>query len=1028
MRAGETSPIGLSCFPEVHENKQITFPQLSRLFSYSKKVKVLEGTCLPQGPSREMGDTRTHATVKSRSWEAFPAVGFSFLVRWTMVRWTLLVLLGLSSLTFAQNQNASLAGTVADPFEAVVPNARLTLQGPGGSTRTATSDGLGKYTFSGVPAGEYQLKVSAEGFTDYGVSQLRLTPGETLTHNIHLSISTVKAQIEVQADANEVSVEPSSNADALVLSGQDLETLSDNPEDLAQDLQALAGPAAGDEGGEVYVDGFSGGDMPPKSSIKEVRINQNPFSAEYDRPGRGRIEIITKPGSDRFRGNLRFDFGDSALNSRNPFVAQKADFRRKRWDGAFGGPLGKKTSFFVSLERGDTAESSAINALVLDPSLNVTPLQQTVPTPDARTHFSIRIDRQFGMNHTLTGRYIFERETQDNSGLDSFSLPSTAYNEVTRENILRLTETAILNPSTVNEARFQYRREYDGNTPLSSDPTIQVQQAFSSGGASQGTSNTTENQFEFTDMVSLTRAQHLIKVGGRIRYSGKGDFSTQNFNGQFTFASLDAYQITEQGLANGLTADQIAALGGGPIQFTMATGDPLTSVGQTDLGLFFQDDWKIRPQLTLSSGLRYEVQTNISDLRDFAPRVGIAWAPFGQNRKHPTVIRGGFGIFYTRVNQDFTLQALSLNGVRQQQFVVPDPTFYPSIPSVSQLAGSVAEQAIRQVAPNVDSPYILQSSVTLEQQLPRRSTLTLSYVNTRGNHRLRSRNINAPLPGTYDPNVPDSGVRPLPGGNVYQYESTASYRQNQLVARVNSRFSNRVSLFGFYVLGKAMDDAEGPGNYFPANQYDLADEWSPAGFDVRHRAVLGGSIRLPHDVSFNPFMLTNSGQPFNITIGRDINGDSLFTDRPAFATDLSRPSVVQTAYGVFDTDPLPGQTIIPRNYGRGPGQFTMNLRASKTFNIGHRGPGSSVSAQPFQGRGGPGGRERDRGGRGGAENTLYSFTFSVTARNLLNNVNLAQPIGNLSSSRFGESVAIRNGRGSSESANRMVYLQMRVSF
>jgi hypothetical protein len=176
--------------------------------------------------------------------------------------------------------------------------------------------------------------------------------------------------------------------------------------------------------------------------------------------------------------------------------------------------------------------------------------------------------------------------------------------------------------------------------------------------------------------------------------------------------------------------------------------------------------------------------------------------------------------------------------------------------------------------------------------------------------------------------------------------------------------------------------------------------------------------------------MMSSGSPFNIVIGRDVNGDSLFNDRPAFATDLSRPSVVQTAYGTFDTDPLPGQTIIPRNLGRGPGQFTVNLRVSKRFNFGVRGPNATADAQPFQrgGRGFPGGGGGRGGNRAGSGESLYSITFSLSARNLLNSVNLAQPIGNLSSSRFGESVAIRGGRGGSAAGNRMLQVQMRVSF
>ncbi|MGE0406639.1 MAG: TonB-dependent receptor, partial [Candidatus Korobacteraceae bacterium] len=866
-----------------------------------------------------------------------------------LVRGTIVLLLFLSSgfLLSAQTRPGTLTGTVADQVDAVIPNAQLTIRGSRGFSRSATSDGLGRFTFTGLPAGAYTLSVTAEGFADYTNADVRIAAGQTLTRNVSLAITTVQSQIDVAADANEVSVEASSNADALVLTDADLATLSDNPDDLMEDLQALAGPGAGEDGGEILVDGFSGGEPPPKSSIREVRVNQNPFSAEYERPGRGRVEILTKPGTDRFRGNMRFDFGDAVLNSRNPFVDQKPDFRRKSWDGSLGGPLTAKTSFFVNLSREDVAENSVINALILDPSLNVTTFQQTVPNPNDETEFNVRIDHQLGANHTLIGRYELDRESQENSGLGTFSLPTRAYNQEMREHALRLTETAILSPSSVNEVRFQYWRTYSANLAANEDPTIEVQQAFSSGGAAVGLSNSKQNQFELTNILSHNRGQHLMRMGGRVRQVSIADRSMQNFNGRFTFSSLEAYRITQQGLQDGWTPEQIAAAGGGPIQFTMTAGNPLASVSQTDVGVFFQDDWKVHPQFTLSTGLRYENQTNISSLSNFAPRIGVAWAPGGRDRKQPTVIRGGFGIFYNRVGQNLTLQALRLNGVRQQQFVVTSPLFYPNIPSVDQLAGNVLEQAVRVVDPSVGAPYNLQTSISLERQLPKRTTLSLSYVNTQGYRRLRSRNINAPLAGTYDPMQPDSGVRPLEGGNVYSYESTGSFQQNQLVVRVNARPSSRFDVFGFYSLGKASSDTDSAGT-FPASPYDISSEFGRAGFDVRHRGTIGGSLRVPGDVSLNPFVTMNSGSPFNIVIGRDVNGDSLFTDRPAFATDLSRPSVMHTAYGVFDTDPIPGQTFIPRNWGEGPGQFMVNMRVSKTFNFGAREPRTTASTQPFQ--------------------------------------------------------------------------------
>jgi hypothetical protein len=274
----------------------------------------------------------------------------------------------------AQVKTGTITGVIADQSGAVIPDIQIALFGPGNLNQTATSDGQGRYTFEGLPPGEYRLQITAEGFAASEAIGLKIASGAVLAHNVELVVAATSQEVTV-ADTMQLDVESSNNASALVLKGSDLSALSDDPDDLAEDLQALAGPSAGPNGGEIFVDGFSGGKLPPKSAIREVRVNHNPFSAEYDRLGFGRIEILTKPGADRLRGEAMFNFGDSLFNSRNPFVPDKPDYQRRMIEGNVGGPITRRSSFFLEAERRDIGETSVINALVLDPSFNITPFR-----------------------------------------------------------------------------------------------------------------------------------------------------------------------------------------------------------------------------------------------------------------------------------------------------------------------------------------------------------------------------------------------------------------------------------------------------------------------------------------------------------------------------------------------------------------------------------------------------------------------------------------------------------------------------
>jgi hypothetical protein len=938
----------------------------------------------------------------------------------------------LSAAVFGQSNNGTVRGRVVDIAGAVIVGATVTASGANNAERTVQTDQAGEFSLNLAP-GSYTVRVSSTGFEQYENTSVEIVSGRGTSLDVTLNVAQTQAEVTIGEDAP-VNTEPESNASALVLRESDIEALPDNPEELDAALRALAGPGAGPNGGEIFIDGFSGGSLPPRDTIREIRINQNPFSSEYDRLGLGRIEILTKPGTDKFRGEAEFEFEDESLNSRNPFASNRAPFQVRTIEGNLGGPIIKKrASFFFDIEYSDTANNSLINALILDPNLNIVPFQMAVLAPSKDFEFSPRIDYQINENNTLVGRYEYSRSNSDNAGLGGFDLLSRAFTTRGSEHSFRLTETSVIKGSVINETRFQYIRRRDAEESENNSPTIRVLDAFTGGGANVGFGFSNEDRLELQNYTSFVRGKHALKTGVRLRNFSLSNASPGNFAGTFTFTSLEQYRNTIQN-ANGAF----------PTQFSIAGGNPEASVKQTDVGLFLQDDWRVNPALTLSFGLRYEAQTNISSNLNLAPRFGFAYAPGANGQNRPkTVFRGGFGIFYERFSENLTLQAIRFNGINQQQFVVTDPlildqiVFSPNgdvsnVPTVQSLTSFAQRQSTRVVAPDLQSPYTRQLALSVERQLPFKTTVSATFVSAQTRRLLRSRNINAPL----------NGVRPAPGaGNNFQYESTGRFDQNQLIFNFRSNFYEGVSIFANYSLGKAKSDSDGAGT-FPAYSYDLSGEYGDAALDIRHRFVVGANFTAPLGVRLSPFISFRSGVPFNITTGEDANGDTLFTERPAFAANPSEPGVITTRFGAFDPTPEAGDTIIPRNYGRGPEFFVVNLRATKEFGFGTK---KKESSSAGQGGGGGGGRGGGFGGpfgggggggqRGGGDDdeSPYNLEFAVSIRNLFNRTNKGTPIGNLRSPLFGESTSIAGGfgfggGGGGQAGNRRIELEVQFSF
>ncbi|MBK9164950.1 MAG: TonB-dependent receptor [Acidobacteria bacterium] len=957
---------------------------------------------------------------------------------------------------FSQQQG-SVTGQVQDTLGAALVGASVTVVSPDGRVRNATTNQRGEFTVTGLAPGIYTVRVAIANFAIYENNEVEITAGQRTELLVPLTVEGVDEQVDIDT-ANQVSTDPNSNLSATVLKGADLEALPDDPDELEAALQALAGPSAGPNGGQIYIDGFTGGRLPPREAIREIRINQNPFSAEYDRLGFGRIEILTRPGADKFRGSAFTNFNDSRFNSRNPFALNRAPGQTRFFGGNVSGPVQKgKSSFFVDINNRDIDANTIINAQVLDANLNVVPFQQDVQVPTRRFSFSPRFDYQINDKNTLQLRYSYTNAKSENQGLGNITLPTRAFETTYTENEIRLTETMIINPTTINETRFEIDFENREQTGDNTIPTINVGSAFVGGGSQIGLSFDKETSWELQNYTTTSlgkNSEHAIKFGVRVRSLTIRDRSENNFGGSFSFINLDSYRNTV--LGNDY-----------PTSFSLTTGNPEQKVSRTDVGLFITDDWRISPGFTMSFGLRYENQTNIKDNLNFAPRVSFAWSPGAGGARAPkTVIRGGFGLFYDRFSENLTLQAQRFNGSNQLSLLVnsfdPDPVRraaaiallqqavftvdgVTNVPTAAQIQAALPQSnTIRTISPEIQSPYLAQVALGVERQLPRNTTLSVFYIGSRTWHVLRARNINAPI-CPEQVNCLDA-PRPNPSaGDIYQYESSGILNQNRININLRSNLNPRISIWGNYSLGFSKSNSDGAQS-FPAYTYDLSDEYGRSSFDTRHSVVFGGNVSLPWSFSLNPFVTANTGSPFNITRGVDLNGDGLTNERPTFGELATRCGELGLTNSFCDVSGFDPNEIIPRNFADGQKFFNVNLRVSKNFGFGktaapagdapQAGGGPRGGGIPGIGRGGPrGGGPGGFGGMGGGDGrSPYNLNVSVQFTNLLNTVNFASPISNLASSRIGQFTRTQGGFGGfggfggSGSNNRSITLQARFSW
>ena len=990
----------------------------------------------------------------------------------------------------AQSAGAALApagsgtirGRVTDPTGALIPGATVTVTNAAGTQPvTATADASGAYEVRGLAPGAYMVRVTFEGFAPAQSASFQLAAGQAKRVDISMAIQAEEQSIVVTDDSPTVNVEAGGNASALVLKGADLDALSDDPDELSSELSALAGPSAGPNGGQIFIDGFTGGQLPPKSAIREIRINQNPFSSEFDRLGYGRIEILTKPGTDKLHGEVFAQGNDDAFNTGNPFTSSVPSYHSIQFNGSVNGALSKNASFFLSAQQRNNQNDSIYNVqtAVLQPNGFYAPANVTggLFNPQTRTNVSPRIDLQLGKSNTLTLRYQFFRNSSSGQlGQNPYILPSQATSETSIENTVQFSDSIILTERAVNEIRFQYLRDTSSTTPVSTSPSVSVPQFVSTGGSSQQFENDHSDHLELQDITTMSLGRHALKFGTRLRNNRDANFTNANFNGSFNFSDLNAYVAA---LNQELGAPCAASNPCNPIKLTYSTGGTAFAANVFDAALFFQDDWKFNKFLTLSGGLRWESQNHVRDHDDWGPRVAFAYALDGhkKNGQAKTVLRGGFGIFYDRFAIGDELSIVRQNGgpESQRQYVINNPTCFSSakldISKGNCGAVTATDSTIFQVAPSYHSPYIEQTGASIERQLTKNITVTGTYLHSLGTHQLLTRDSNAFLPGTYVYGSSTlTGVRPNPSlGIVNQYFPEGIFKQDQAIVNVNARISPKLSFLGFYNLTSANSDG-GAGSQV-SNSYRPNQDYGRASFASRNMVFAMANYMGPWALRFNPFLIAQSGRPFNIVTLNDLTGDNFFNNRPAFASsatlcqgDNSRYAL--TSFGCLDTLPDSNNYVpVPANLGVGPAAVALNLRVSRAFGVGPKlEPNASNGPQPG---GGPGGGPHDGGGRGPgggpgggfgpggfggggrgmggmfgptATSRKYTINFSAQALNLFNNIDYGTPSGAVlpiydattntmtPGSRFGKSLSLNNGIFSSGSAARRIFIQASFAF
>jgi len=824
----------------------------------------------------------------------------------SMVR-ALTFLFLIPALAAAQVAPGRLAITVVDQTDAVIPGAKVTvtrIDGPEPRpTRSEESNQQGIATITGLGPGRYSVRVEFPGFENGALPEVRVRAGDN-RQRIALAIQKVEDTVTVGQDPDRAASDPRGPAFGTTLTREQIDALSEDPDELKRQLQEIAGP-----GSVIRVDSFEGAQLPPKSQIRMIRISRDAFAAENHFADGIQIDIVTQPGIGPIRGNVSSRIRDGSMTGRSPFVQKKGPERSQDYSMGLGGSLLRNRTSF-NLNFGGVAS-------FITPNLNAALVTGTrsealsVRRPTDQWNMNATVDHALTKDQTLRMGFNRNSRSTENLGIGDYDLPERAYETAATNYNLRLQHVGPVSRRFFINTRTNVSWSDSATHSVLEAPTIRVIDAFTSGGQQLAGGTRSRAAFVASDL-DYVRGIHSVRMGVNFDNTWYHSDSTSNYLGTYTFENLAAYEANQ------------------PRSYTRRIGNPRIDYFNLQGGAYVQDDIRVRRNLTLSPGVRYEAQTHVADYNNVGPRFGVTWSP-GTSGK--TSYRFSTGLFYDWLGTGTYEQTVRVDGFHQQELNIADP-FYPDPGSM----GLIPPVNRYLLSDDVRMPRRVRFTGGVDRQLSRQSRIGVTLTHLTGTSLQRGENLNPPV----------DGMRPLPEfGNVVQVVSDARMRFNQATVFFNTSFNRppptlprpqggaaaatapppqalpglpggqnqrlidwrRMSITTQYIAAWARNNTDGDFSVPATGSLDR--EWGTAPGDIRHRLFLQWSAQVVRNLTTSVLANATSGSPYTLLTGFDDNGDLIFNDRPAG---------------------------VPRNTERTQGQLSLNGNINYSFTFGRANP------------------------------------------------------------------------------------------
>ncbi len=868
----------------------------------------------------------------------------------------------------AAEQGVGVQGTVFDQSQSAVPNATVKLSRKGEAPIESQTGENGDFIFKDVSSGSYNLDVIKDGFAPYHRDRFLITGRKPANLKITLTLPVYEQSVSVGSTGDA----KGSALGESYLGEKDIQQMSDDPSAFQQQLQAMVGSDAGYRLNGMVIDPTK---LPSKDLIRSIRIATGTFSAEYATTWHMMVDIFTDPTQVQFGGNVSARGTTTDLSAQDPFASEKTPYDEIDGNASLHGHVGKRISYGLEVGRRYSDTGNIVNAQVLNAAFEQVNLRSSADSGRHSAQFEATPAIYFGQKDNATGYANLYLNSSNNLGVGDLSLVDHAYRQKNRWASASFTYNHTFSANVSNEFQFSYDSGSTKQYSINTTPEVVVTGAFTGGGNSIGNSTTDTDNFTMKDVLRAVRKKHMLSIGVEAHEYENNNIMANNFNGTYTFTSLSAYQIMMQGLAAGLTGSQIRANGGGASQFQITTGKDAVSASEPDIAGFAQDDFDARSNLGISFGVRAEAQRRTAGV-SIAPRFSLKWGIDGSaNKPAKTSLQVSLGIFYDRFPLDSILAVERFQSNKTTQYIYTNPDFFSTVPTNLTGAASDAIPSLYALSSHLHASYMVRENVSISRQIGKQGHLNVMFYHSLGQRQYDERNVNAPFAGTYDVNDPESGVRPTGKlENIFEYESEGMNKGSEIYVYYMGGVGKHVTLSG----GIDSNFAKGDSFGMPSNPYSLKDDYGRSSSRLPG-GHFWGTFTVPHVAAIQPRMFFNPGSLMNITVGEDLNGDTVYNDRPAWATNLNSSTVVRTKYGNFETSPAANQLRIPVNIANGPYLIYSGLEVSRSFTP-HFLEHSGGKWKP-------------------------SFHTSASVNNVLNHPSLSTPQGSLSSSFFGKSTS-----------------------